>query len=629
MKLINVIALIDEFDDVVGKYILGSDIHMENAFDIFNNVAGLYPFDDENPYRDLLQNLTNIAEEAGVSLDVPFECCPDADPAAIRRYTDALLLTLSSQHTKREELEHQLDEDRAILNQLQPIAHIDVELDSLFHFKYIKVRFGQMPKDSYVKLGSYLGDYNAFFFRLDEDKDNVFGVYFAPTSISEKVDSIFASLYFKRVRISDRAGGIPIKEIERMGTEVGALEQRIEDLKRERGLLLQKEKPDIERAYKRAKYLHDVYECRRYAAHTGECFYLVGWVAERDVYALQQKIEDLPNVTLLIEDVQSVHNITPPTRLKNPKLFAPFEGFVEMYGIPAYSEVDPTIIFGITYTLMYGFMYGDVAHGVALFLFGLFMKVKKGSFIGQILMMAGACATVFGFLFGSILGNEELLPTLWYKPMHSNGDMTNTLLYAVGWGAVIISMCMILNMYNAARKKHWGDFLFSPNGLCGLLFFWLLIFTILEVTLGIAAVPISVDATILVLLVILLFMREPLTELLEGKKDWLPKNFGTFFLETFFEMFEVLLSYVTNLISFVRVGAYALIHAGMLMVVTMFVESTKGVPSYAILILGNIFVIGMEGLLVAIQVLRLEFYEMFSRFYSGNGKPFKPHHKVG
>ena len=99
-------------------------------------------------------------------------------------------------------------------------------------------------------------------------------------------------------------------------------------------------------------------------------------------------------------------------------------------------------------------------------------------------------------------------------------------------------------------------------------------------------------------------------------------GFGGFFVEGFFELFEVVLSYITNTVSFLRVGGFILSHAGMMLVVNTLMESAAGASSILILVLGNIFVMVLEGLIVGIQVLRLEFYEMFSRYYEGNGIAF-------
>ena len=123
---------------------------------------------------------------------------------------------------------------------------------------------------------------------------------------------------------------------------------------------------------------------------------------------------------------------------------------------------------------------------------------------------------------------------------------------------------------------------------------------------------------------LLIFLKEPLTVLLEKKAYHSEGGKVMFFVQGFFELFEVLLSYFSNTLSFVRVGAFAVSHAAMMEVVLMLAGVESGSPSWIVIILGNLFVCGMEGLIVGIQVLRLEYYELFSRFYHGTGREFQP-----
>ena len=112
---------------------------------------------------------------------------------------------------------------------------------------------------------------------------------------------------------------------------------------------------------------------------------------------------------------------------------------------------------------------------------------------------------------------------------------------------------------------------------------------------------------------------------IEKKAEMFPKEKGMFFVQTFFELFEIMLSYFSNTLSFVRIGAFAVSHAAMMEVVLMLAGAENGgSPNWLVVVLGNLFVCGMEGLIVGIQVLRLEYYELFSRFYKGTGKVFKP-----
>ena len=126
--------------------------------------------------------------------------------------------------------------------------------------------------------------------------------------------------------------------------------------------------------------------------------------------------------------------------------------------------------------------------------------------------------------------------------------------------------------------------------------------------------------------VIMIFLKEPLSYKLEGEKMF-PHGFGAFFTEAFFELFEVMLTFIANTMSFLRVGGFVLSHAGMMMVVYTLAEMVAGgtaiTLSYLlVVVIGNAFVMCLEGMIVGIQVLRLEFYEMFSRYYEGKGKPF-------
>ena len=124
---------------------------------------------------------------------------------------------------------------------------------------------------------------------------------------------------------------------------------------------------------------------------------------------------------------------------------------------------------------------------------------------------------------------------------------------------------------------------------------------------------------------ILMVLKEPLAKKIEKSTEKMTEGKVMFFVQGFFELFETLLSYFSNTLSFVRIGAFAVSHAAMMEVVLMLAGAEAGTPNWLIVVLGNLFVCGMEGLIVGIQVLRLEYYEMFSRFYKGNGREFKPY----
>lgn len=126
---------------------------------------------------------------------------------------------------------------------------------------------------------------------------------------------------------------------------------------------------------------------------------------------------------------------------------------------------------------------------------------------------------------------------------------------------------------------------------------------------------------------ILIYLGEPLSKLVNREKNWKPEKWGEFLVQSFFELFEALLSYFTNTMSYLRVGTFALVHAGMMLVFFTLagMVGSEGSVGYIIMVIfGNAFVTVLEATLVTIQVLRLEYYELFSRFYIGDGRAFKP-----
>ena len=278
--------------------------------------------------------------------------------------------------------------------------------------------------------------------------------------------------------------------------------------------------------------------------------------------------------------------------------------------------MDPTVFVAITYTILYGIMFADLGQGIVLALAGYLMYKLKKMDIGKILIPCGISGAFFGCIFGSVFGFEHVLDPLYKmigfseKPIDVMSSATTLLAFSIGIGVVLVIVAMVFNVFSKIKKRDIGNALFGQNGVCGIMLYSsiLLVAGGIVLHLNIPTVPIILIGIALPL--ILIFLEKPLSGLVEGKG---------------FELFEVLLSYFTNTLSFLRVGAFVLIHAGMMTAFFALAEIMgSGAPYVIMIIFGNIFVTALEGLLVAIQVLRLEFYEMFSRFYIGDGRLFTP-----
>jgi len=622
MKLINIIGQINDYDRVAMKYVIDSDIHLENMFKIFHDVLGLYPFSDANPYEEMLQIVSDVASAAKIEKLPSINEVSPITTGEIITSAKEIKGKIDDVISKEQNVLDQIEENNKILKQLYPISDFDIDIERLFDFNFIKVRFGRLPRAGYRKMEKYLGDYDVFFLKCDEDQDIIYGAYFAPSVMEEKIDTIFSSLYFERVRISDKVSGTPSQAILHLKKENIRLDEQLKKLEEEKNKVIAENYNKLSEILCYSKYLYEAFATRSLAAHTKESFYIAGWVPEGCVDKFAAQFDNEPNITVIVENPEMVKQLIPPTKLKNWGIFKPFESFVEMYGLPSYNEVDPTAIFAITYSLMFGIMYGDVGHGLVLAIIGFFMARKK-IFLGPILEICGVVSILFGFLYGGIFGFEETIHAIWYKPFGSSAEMTKTLIMAVVIGTVLISSAMIINIINGVRQKDMGKVLFDANGVAGFVFYWAVIIGALSVISGNSILKWWYIAIFVILPLVAVFLKHPLENLLKKRKDWMPKNKSEYFLESFFELFEILLSYITNTISFIRVGAFALNHAGMLAVVFTLAEMVGGSTSIVVIIFGNLVVIALEGLLVAIQVLRLQFYEMFSRYFAGQGRPFK------
>ena len=185
-------------------------------------------------------------------------------------------------------------------------------------------------------------------------------------------------------------------------------------------------------------------------------------------------------------------------------------------------------------------------------------------------------------------------------------------------------LVMIFQIINAAKVHDLENLLFSHNGIAGLVFYGFIVLTVVLYMTG-HKTPGNILLVVFLGVPILLFLfKEPLGNLVEKRHKKMEVSKGMFLVQGFFELFETMLSYFSNTLSYVRIGAFAVSHAAIMEVVLMLSGAESGHANLFGVILGNLIVMLFEGLIVGIQVLRLEYYELFSRFYKGSGRQFKP-----
>ena len=637
MKFLSITGPKADIDRVVDTYLSRYEIHLENALSELKTVRDLRPYIETNPYKEELL-------KAQAMMESYHELLPGGSERRVSLET--ALETVRSLDRKLSELTEQKNEllaQRAALQEsmdkVVPFSGLNYDVRRILGFQYIKFRFGRISREYYEKFSAYVYDtIDTILFKCKEDAQYIWIVYFVPEKLEDKIDAIYASMHFERMFLPDEYDGTPTQAGHNLEDQIRELEAKILQVDQDIVAAINSRKDDLIASYQRISTFSTNFDVRKLAActkHDDHTFYILcGWMTEQDARSFQKEIENDDNTFCIIEDDHANIMSQPPTKMKNPGLFKPFELYVEMYGLPSYNEIDPTILIGLTYSFLFGFMFGDAGQGLCLLIGGFLLYRFKKVRLAGIISCCGVFSTIFGLLFGSVFGFEDLIPAMWLRPSEAMtnlpfiGKLNTVFVVAVGLGMLIILMCMVLNIVNSLRSHDTEKVYFDTNGVAGLVFYFALACTIVLYMSG-KALPATVILVVMfVVPLFVMFFKEPLTAIVEKKAEKIEGGVGMFITQGLFELFEVLLSYFSNTLSFVRVGAFAVSHAAMMQVVLMLAGAEAGSPNWAVVIGGNLFVCGMEGLIVGIQVLRLEYYELFSRFYRGSGRAFKPYGKA-
>ena len=640
MKFLSITGPKADIDRVVNTYLSKYEIHLENALSELTAVESLSPFMEINPYKEALSTANSFYDELANPEKISAKPMDTEQALNTIRRIQSDYQELSN---KRADLESQLAALDESLRVIRPFRNINYNISSILKFQFIHFRFGRIEKEYYQKFEKYIYEnLDTIFIKCDEDDQYVWGLYFVPEHEAQKVKAVYSSMHFERIYMPDTYEGTAKEAFEQLTETRNRAAADLASADQKKADFLLRNQKDIVASRNAIAQLSGNFDVRRLAACTHgdkDVFYILcGWMTEKDAHSFQNDIKDDSRIFCIIDGEEDEHlkpgiHQQPPTKLKNPKLFKPFEMYIKMYGLPAYNEMDPTWFVALTYSFIFGAMFGDVGQGLLLFIGGFLLYKFKHITLAGIISCAGVFSTIFGFMFGSIFGFEDIIEPLWIRPIdHMTtlpflGKLNTVFIVAVAFGMFLIIVAMILHIINAARSKDIESTWFDPNGVAGLIFYIAVVVTIVLFMTGNPLPGGIVMGIMFGVPLLLIFLKEPLTRMIEKRADKMETGPGMYIVQGFFEMFETLLSYFSNTISFIRIGAFAVSHAAIMEVVLQLAGAESGNPNWFGVIFGNLFVCGFEGLIVGIQVLRLEYYEMFSRFYKGSGRAFDPYTK--
>lgn len=634
MQFINITGPIDSFDDFLKNHLSRYEIHLTNAVTQTQGMSDLRPFPVNNKYKEKLMDIDEIVSKISGKKRTENKLKTHVFNSSkeVMAFVDEEVKYFDENNNKLNLLELDKKALEEKLSKIRYFQGLDFDIEQILDFKHIKFRFGKVPSEYYGNFERYIfSESKCLFWKCQEINNEVMGIYFCLNEDSVEVDSTCKTLHFERFYMPDEFKGDPDCICNDIFEKINEININIDKINKLLEKHLEEKYDSLIDAKNIILQYSTMYDAGQLAAlnYTSEKpqYVICGYISKKDAKALVKDIEELKYISYTVEDVDG---LSAPTKLKNSKIFKPFESIVKMYGLPAYSEIDPTAFVALSYSFIFGAMFGDVGQGAFLVLLGLLLFFRKKMQLGAALSFAGVFSVFFGFMYGSVFGFENLIDHVWLKPISAMtnlpilGRLNKVFVAAVLFGISLIFLSMIFNIINCLKNRNISALLTGHNAFPGLVFYGTAIWILISVMSG-NKIPMITGPLMTALFVVplLIFMfKEPIGHVID-KKPYRIESVGMFIVENFFEVFEILLSYFSNTLSFVRIGAFAVSHAAMMEVVMMLSGVESGHPNIVGIIAGNIFICAMEGLIVGIQVLRLEYYEMFSRFYIGSGKEFK------
>jgi len=403
---------------------------------------------------------------------------------------------------------------------------------------------------------------------------------------------------------------------------------------------------------------------------TKSAFRLAGWVAAENVPVLARELERLTEGRIAIRsyDPQEIATVRDgkekiPVSLDHGRFVGGFSSLVFSYGAPLYGTIDPTPFVAISFTVLFGIMFGDVGQGLVLLLLGLLTSRSRVKFLAQFsrfspaLLAVGIASMTVGFLDGEVFATENLLirPTraitgFLLGPdkamdrilhlMPEKGSLDKLFFFfgfTIAVGVVINSIGLIINIINQFYLKRPEKAIFAKTGLAGAVLFWYALSYAVRFAgsaLGLIDSGASGFAWFDILgfgiPVLGLFLGPALWRIFTGVRPILEHGVMAFLMEGFVEILESASYFISNTVSFLRVGAFALSHAVLSFIVFALSDMVSGsapigaVFGFFVMVFGNSLIILLEGLIVTIQVIRLQYYEFFSKFFTETGVEFAP-----
>ena len=536
----------------------------------------------------------------------------------------------------------------------ESFADLKLSYSELEHLSFLSLKIGKILPDSFDELKDAL-DGIAVVVPLGNDRSRVL------VASSKKgrfaIESELKNCGFVQMEIPKDFKGVPDDILESLKTQKQEAEKQAAELAVEKNNFAETHKEILTKLLGTFSIGVQVEELAKRLEATELVYRLTGWIPAKETESYMKELDDLTEsrIAIRLYDPYEVPAVISgkeqvPVKLSHGKFVKSFERMIFSYGSPLYGTIDPTPFVAVFFTILFGIMFGDCGQGLVFLLLGILMAakvVKVGGWnkFAPIFIAIGCTSTIMGLLTGEFFSNETLLESFseWVtglfgtphapilKMMPSSDPSSIVAMFgvfgvAVAIGFVINTIGLIINFINCLIMKRYDEAFFGKNGLAGAVFFWYVVALVLRIVLLHHSIAVY-DWIVIGVSLFFAAFASPFERAIRHEKPLLENGVGTYLISSVVEIIEVVSGYLSNTVSFVRVGAFALSHAVLDYVILILTEMCGGSSSFAgilVLVIGNAVIIVLEGMIVAIQVIRLQYYEFFSKFFHETGREFKP-----
>jgi len=584
-------------------------------------------------FRELERRLLSVIQMLDISEDqlAPVEEVHTIEPEAARAALEALEEAAQACVREAQAEGEKLERLRSYARQLEPLRGMEINVESLRTLRHVFFLLGTMPANNLERLQTSLARIPSVLLVLRRYDHMAIVVLFGSQRDAEVLERAARSAYLNPTDLPEGYHGTPAEVLETLDAHIERAQQRVTQCRLRISRLHEARVPQLRELLWSIRASQALAEAIVQFGRLHYTYLILGWVPTRHLDLLRCELERVSDKVLIEgREVPRQEAEEVPTTLENPPLLQGFQQLVTNFGVPRYDEIDPTPVLALTFPLIFGIMFGDVGHGLVLAMLGLLLTsgrvraLRQLSGLGSLIIPCGIISFIFGFLYGSVFGLEHLLTPLWLRPLE---DITTILLATVAIGIVLLNLGFVCNLINAWLVRNWERLLFSPSGLAGVLLYWSLIALAVSAFTDEFSLNTSVAAVGALLGGLGVVLSRPLGRLVQHKHPLLGEGVGEYLVQALFELFETVISFMSNSLSYVRMGAFAVAHGGLSAVVFILAGllSPSHGPAYWLTVaLGNLVVIGFEGLIVGIQTMRLEYYEFFSKFFNGGGRRYRP-----